>query len=211
MATDDLATHRTDPTAHDHQLRAVLKLHLQQRNAGRSTLMVDEMALAYGSVRADLVVVSELLEGFEIKAGNDTLKRMPAQMQAYDATFDRCSVVTVQSHLAKVLTLVPSWWGVLLVDNTPSLHVYREPRDNPMLDAAQLVRLLWREEALAKLDAIGQLKGYKTKPKLALFAKLVDCVALPELRDYVRSCLRARTQWRDADGSSMLKKQSRSA
>ncbi len=195
--------------AHDGQLRALLKTHLRTLPGADKTLVVDELDLAYGTVRADLAVIGERLEGFEVKAAHDVLTRLPKQMQAYDATFERCWLVTVEPHLAKALALVPSWWGVLVADAQATLRVHRDAGDNPLQDALHVAKLLWRDEALAKLDAIGKLAGFKTKPKLALFARLRDNLALPELTAYVCEALRARPDWRDENGNSVLASRTR--
>ena len=78
---------------HDHHLRAVLRAHLAPR-VGERNLLVDELLLAWGAVRADVTLVNGTLEGFEIKAAKDTLKRLPAQIEAYDAIFEYAWLVT---------------------------------------------------------------------------------------------------------------------
>ncbi len=210
-----------DTTAHDPQLRARLKTHLEQRLAsGTATqwppLIVDELALAYGAVRADVALIGARFEGFEIKAGRDTMVRLPRQMQAYDEVFERSWAVTVERHHDKVAALLPSWWGLLVTldgqgDASP-LVVVREARDNPMLDSAQLARLLWREEALALLEAQGLLtKALNRRPKLALFAALSQANEAGAMAALVRDVLRQRTGWRDEAGASTLTKNAKRA
>ena len=184
--------------AHDHQLRALLKEHLKARLTA-ADLLVDEFSLAYGAVRADLALVNGHLEGFEIKAGKDTLRRLPAQVDAYDKVFEYSWVVTTPSHLKDVRAVVPRGWGLLVArsdENGCELRHIRQPKRNVGRDAASLVRLLWRDEALAKLDALGLSHGLKSKPKIALFAALVDAMSVDELAEHVRYCLKARKDWR---------------
>ena len=186
-----------DATAHDYQLRRILKAHLAADTAEPNLLVIDELTLAYGAVRADVATIGARLEGFEIKAANDTLARLPRQVQAYDETFERCWAVTVQSHAAKVNALLPSWWGLLVTDDAgTALEVRRAARDNPMVSAAQLARLLWREEALELLAQRNLLTGYKTKPKIALFARIANHLSVQEVAAYVRQALRNRGDWR---------------
>jgi hypothetical protein len=154
-------------------------------------------------------LTSLCLEGFEIKAGNDTMVRLSRQVQAYDRVFERSWTVTVQAHLAKVEALLPSWWGLLVVEPGSALCVHRAARDNPMVEAVSAAKFLWRDEALALLEKHGLSKGMKSKPKLALFAKLADNVPLPVLLADVRAALKARTNWRDEAGNSVLAKKSR--
>ncbi len=184
--------------AHDRQIRALLHQHLRAR-LGAADLLVDELLLAYGAARADVALMNGHLEGFEIKADLDTLNRLPAQVEAYDKIFDYAWVVTTSTHLDAVRALVPRNWGVLLAQASEagaSLRQVRGAKPNGNRDASHLVRLLWRDEALAKLEELGLDKGLKSKPKIALFAALSQALPVDELADYVRSCLKARTDWR---------------
>lgn len=184
--------------AHDHQLRALLKEHLRGRICADDRL-VDEFQLAYGAVRADLALVNGHLEGFEIKAGNDTLVRLPHQVDAYDRVFEFSWVVTTQAHLADVRRTVPRTWGLLVAyadEHGASLRAVRSAKANRRRDGEHLARLLWRDELLNKLEELGLLKGLKSKPKIALFAALSAALPVEELADYVRNCLKARTDWR---------------
>ena len=45
-------------------------------------------------------------------------------------------------------------------------------------DREHLVRLLWRDEVLFKLNEMGLGKGVQSKPKLALYAVLAKALAL---------------------------------
>lgn len=78
--------------------------------------MVDELLLAWGAVRADVTLVNGTLEGFEIKAAKDTLKRLPAQIEAYDAIFEYAWLVTTTNHLREARAVLPVWWGILVAN-----------------------------------------------------------------------------------------------
>lgn len=186
------------PIAHDHQLRALLKVHLSERVRDED-LVVDEFSLAYGTVRADVALVNGHLEGFEIKAGRDTLERLVSQVDAYGKVFEYSWVVTTQSHLDGVRALVPRSWGLLVAVTdlaSAGLRQVRKAQPNRKRDAEHLVRLLWRDEVWFKLEELGLSKGLKTKPKLALFAVLAQALPVRDLGDYVRACLKARRDWR---------------
>lgn len=185
-------------TAHDHQLRAILKSHLSGRVSGRD-LLVDELLLAWGAVRADLALVNGHLEGFEIKAGRDTLQRLPAQVLAYNAIFDFSWMVTTKEHLSDIRGIVPTSWGLLVAESSEDvvqLVQVRKAKPNKQRSGDHLVRLLWRNEVLAKLDELGLSKGLRSKPKLVLFKALAQAMPVGELSNYVRECLKARTDWR---------------
>lgn len=197
---------------HDFQLRQLLRQHLGSRVCD-GDLLVEEFTLAYRAVRADLALVNGHLEGFEIKAGRDTLSRLPAQVEAYDKVFEYSWVVTTAGHVASAKDIVPKTWGVLLAEMANGelgLRVLRKPRRSAKRDPSHLVRLLWREEVLGKLEELGLSRGLKSKPKLVLYSALAQALPVDQLADYVRTCLKARQDWRAGealrvgDGSSRL-------
>ncbi|HYP82701.1 sce7726 family protein [Variovorax sp.] len=184
--------------AHDHQLRALLKVHLRAR-VGADDRVVDEFGLPYGAARADVALVNGHLEGFEIKAGRDTLKRLPAQVEAYNQVFEFSWVVTTPGHLSGVREVVPKGWGLLVAktdERGGELVQVRRAQRNAKRNAEHLARLLWREEAQAQLEALGLSKGLKSKPKIALFAALAEAMTADALSTYVRTCLKSRANWR---------------
>lgn len=201
-----------DVLAHDRQLRALLKAHLHERTTS-DDLVVDEFHLAFGTVRADVALVNGHLEGFEIKAGKDTLIRLPRQVVAYNKVFEFSWVVTTSAHLSEVRKLVPRKWGLMVAYADVSgsiLKPVRAAKRNAQRDRNHLVRLLWRDELLAKLEVLGLSKGLRSKPKIALFAALAAALPVDELAEYVRTCLKTRADWRvgatlrERDGSSHL-------
>lgn len=192
-----------DAVAHDHQLRVALKEHLSHRVTAEDRLL-DEFRLAYGTNRVDLALVNGHLEAFEIKAGKDNLNRLPAQVEAYEKVFEYSWVVTTQKHLANVRAAVPRGWGVMVAradEAGVALKEVRTAKRNGRRDPMHLARLLWRDELLAKLEELGQAKGLKSKPKLALYAALAAAMSVDELSDYVRGCLKSREDWRVGESS----------
>jgi hypothetical protein len=187
-----------DAVAHDHQLRKLLKNHLSMRVTG-DDLLVDEFKLAFGAVRADVALVNGHLEGFEIKAGKDTLARLPHQVEAYSKVFEFSWVVTTKAHLHDVRQLVPKNWGLMVAHASEAgatLKSVRTARRNFRRDGNHLARLLWRNELMAKLDELGLSKGLRSKPKIALYAALATALPVQPLTDYVRMCLKTREDWR---------------
>lgn len=185
-------------TSHDHQLRALLKVHLAPR-VGERDLLVDELLLAWGAARADLTLVNGTLEAFEIKAGKDTLKRLPAQVEAYNAVFEFAWLVTTSTHLDDARALLPSWWGILVAKDGKagvSIVQARSAKRNRTRQGDHIVRLLWRDEVLAKLEELGIARGLRSKSKLVLYEHLASAMPVDALGTYVRECLKARLDWR---------------
>lgn len=185
---------------HDSDIRQVLKRNLQKlHQAEPDTLVVDELGLHQGATRVDVAVVNGELIGYEIKSDQDTLVRLPTQVDLYSRILDRAVVVVGTNHLDAVSSMVPPWWGIneaTYDDGQVTLVQRREPFPNPGVDPHSLVRLLWRAEAIAVLEEVGGAKGLRSKPRQVLWDVLVDSFQLDDLRAIVRGRLKARTNWR---------------
>ena len=108
--------------------------------------------------RADLAVIGQSMDAFEIKTEHDTLRRLPRQALAYARVFDRCTAVVAEKHREPALEMLPRWWGVTTVRTNGSV-VFNELRRrdfNPEVDPDTLVRLLWRDEAVTALAGLGR-------------------------------------------------------
>ncbi len=194
------------PLARDYpvseaQIRTTLKESLvREYSNDRDTLILEELGLRHGAARVDLAVVNGLVHGFEIKSDNDTLDRLPRQVDIYNSVLDRITVAVGNRHLAKVVATVPRWWGIALATVSPncgvSLSRIRTPGDNPCQSILAVAKLLWRKEALALLKELGAAGGLLSKPRKAIYARLVE--VCPPVRIHARVCrqLRSRTDWR---------------
>src|SRR5690606_32363510 len=110
----------------------------------------------HGSVRADVAVINGIMDCYEIKSDRDTLQRLPEQIRAYNAVFDKVTLVVGFSHIYEALEIIPDWWGVKIAKtNTTGDVIFstiREPVPNTNKDKDAIARLLWREEALRILE-----------------------------------------------------------
>lgn len=140
--------------------------------------------------RVDLVVVGVRMHGFEIKTERDTLRRLPRQAIAYARVMDRCTLVLAEKHLEQAQSLLPNWWGISTIACNEHIRfrVVRPARRNPVVDAEVLVRLLWREEALAALQNLGVNPAPKSH-RASLWRELLERCSLVQLRSAVRGAL----------------------
>ena len=178
----------------EHEIRRALlddiaSLHLDD------TLVVEEMGLDQRAIRVDVAVVNGVLGGFEIKSDWDTLERLPAQRDTYNAVFDEITIVTGRRHLDKAMPLIPEWWGVIVAERAPDaapLVCERPARRNPSRDPEMLARLLWRDEAIDVLTRHG-LTGITSAPRRVLWTKLAQQLTVEELAIEVRTAFKARS------------------
>lgn len=164
------------------------------------TRVVDELDLCNGSARVDVAVMNGKLTCWEIKSPRDRLDRLPGQVDFYSRVSDEAWLVTDEAHLGAARPIVPEWWGLMMIgvapDGSPELVVERDATTNPEIDPAALVRLLWRDEAVAVLAEHGVAVAARA-PRRELWAALVDQLSADELRAAVRERLKARTGWRE--------------
>jgi hypothetical protein len=190
----------------DSDVRKAALIMLAARHEGDSTTrIVEEMGVWSGSVRVDIAVINGSLSGYEIKSDRDTLERLPFQQDLYSRVFDTVELIVGRRHVEKATPIIPHWWGVTLatdnnglVDLTP----VRAAESNPTIDAFLVAQLLWKEEAIAILDRCGLARGWKSKRAKLVHQHLAASLPLAELRGYVRTTLKNRTDWLKATASA---------
>lgn len=183
----------------DGDIREALQSALDNEHAeDPDTRFVPELDLC-GTVRVDLAVLNGYLAGYEIKSERDTLRRLPRQVAVYGRVLDFASLVVADRHLEHAMAHLPEWWGVRVASrlgDAVRVEQRRPPSLNGNVDATALVQLLWREEALGQLTALGLDGGLRSKPRRQLWQRLCEVLALDDLRSCVRERLKARTSWR---------------
>jgi len=164
-----------------------------------SSLVVDELGVMEGKYRIDVAVINGRLHGYEIKSAADNLDRLAAQQASYSQIFDRMTLVADERHVEEALKIIPSWWGLIAVsvkDGTPFLNEIWPSRQNCSMDPAALCQLLWRQEALEILSALGLAAGVRNGSRKLMWKLLAAVLSLDELRVAVSNKLKTRTEWR---------------
>lgn len=185
----------------DKIIRVGLRSYLNHLHSKDSKVrVVEEFGVEHGASRVDLAVVNGILHGYEIKSDRDTLSRLPEQMDAYNAVFDKVTLVVGKQHIYDAVNLVPDWWGILIAKIAPNSSVVfnciREPKENFTQRNISIARLLWRGEALRILEAAGKADGLRSKPRELIYQKLSAIFDQQILEDKVRDVLFFREDWR---------------
>ncbi len=191
----------TRDSMNDAEIRAHFhRQKLRRQHQSRSTLVVDELGLRHGACRADIAVVSGRLTGYEIKSDRDALSRLPAQIVAYNAVFDRVAVVACARHLPGICHLVPEWWGITVClpkrGGGVRFVTERACGDNQTVEPLSLAKLLWRTEVVGILREMGEAEKTLKAPRNTLYPVLIERLTLDSLRKRVRLYLRCRRDWR---------------
>jgi hypothetical protein len=180
----------------DPDVRRVLKQALVARHGGEAdTIVVEELGLCRGSVRADIAVINGLMKGFEIKSDRDTLQRLLTQASVYSRVFDTATLVTAERHVDAATLALPSWWGIEVIGNNGTLSELKQTRPNPRVDADSVALLLWRDEASSIL-AHASATVHRHETRQSLCSRLAAILPLDELRSAVREALKNRDDGR---------------
>jgi hypothetical protein len=181
-----------------HVRAAVLRRLDREYVDDPNTRVVEEMGLWAGSVRVDIAVINGELSGIELKSDRDTLERLPFQSEIYSRIFDRMELVVGARHKEKAKKQVPEWWTITVAaekDGTIQLETDRAGERNLEPDPYLIAQLLWKEEALAVLEAKGLAKGWRSKRAKLIHQRLASELPLAELSNNVRAVLKARDGW----------------
>ncbi len=167
----------TTLASHDSVIREFLFEYLDELYP--KNRIIEEMNI--DRARADVVMVTEdSIFGIEIKSDNDTYTRLANQVKVYNRFFDYNIVAVGSTHAAHISEHVPSWWGIITIeeiDGRLDFYYLRKPQMNPKVNVNKKLSILWRPE-LARIQEKNKLPKYKDKSKEFVRKKLLE--KLPE-------------------------------
>ncbi len=182
----------------DPDIRHALRIRLLAKHGqDGDTVFIEELGFCCGRVRIDLAAVNGRLHGYEIKSDRDSLRRLNAQAVAYGKVLDQATLVVGTRFLSEASRIVPAWWGVLHVRQTPRglrFRSVRKPRRNPQRDPRILVELLWADQAVALLEQRNAARGVRGKPRRVVWDRVCEHFGIDEIAAAVRVRLKARTE-----------------
>lgn len=193
-------SYQITPT-NDSMIRVILREKLEKKHSkDKHVRIIDELGLHHGDARVDIAVVNGVMHGYEIKSDQDTLLRLPEQIQVYNSVFDKMTLVVGKSHLYEAIKMIPDWWGVIVakadVDGNVIFNTIRKEENNKEQNQISVAKLLWREEALRILEDIDEAKGLRSKPRDLIYTKLSTVLDQKTLNKKVRETIFFRADWR---------------
>lgn len=179
---------------------AVHKKLLKKYHEDTTTLIIDELGICQGCARIDIAVVNGQLHGFELKSAKDNLSRLPNQVEYFSSVMDKMTLIVADNHFKEAIEIIPTWWGVKVASQGQrgAIHIstVRREKANKTVDPWALSQLLWHDEILDALANCGVITGVKSKPRWVLWEKLAQEMPLEQLKDFVRTTMKARSDWR---------------
>ncbi len=179
---------------------------LRRQHSQKDTLVIDELGLNHGKCRADIAVINGYLVGYEIKSNNDSLRRLEEQINAYNAVFDKISIVVGDRYIDSIKNYIPEWWGVILtvrgLRGSINFDIVRKAQTNKKIDPISIAQLLWRNEAEEILQQKKLPPKILRQPRAVLYEYLADTLNICELRKFVREYFKRRKNWRCPESPS---------
>lgn len=184
----------------DHIIRAIFhKTILAKDHLDNHTIIVDELGLQNGLIRADIAVLNGCMVGYEIKTQNDNLNRLPAQVAAYSDIFDKAYIIVAAKHLGKALIILPKWWGIYVItgdeNNGYTFENYRSASKNAGQKVISIVRLLWKDEVSEILTRGGDIVP-KSRKKSQLYELIAEKYTTEQFGPIALSYIKQRKSWR---------------
>lgn len=187
----------------DYDIRQALIETIKKENKthkSSSYRIVEELSICDGDARIDIAVANGRLCGYEIKSDVDTFERLPRQIEFYNTTFDKMTIVIGNKFIDKVASSVPEWWGIKIAYinrfGKVSIKNIRNGKVNKNIDALRLTQLLWKSEMIDILK-MNNIKGISNKSRYKLREIAADTIPLTEIKNHVRETIKNRTNWRE--------------
>lgn len=177
---------------------ALQRTHLKQFDEDGDSRIIQELDICNGEARIDIAIVNGHIHGLEIKSEQDTLARLPHQIDVYSKVFDYLTLVVARSHIDAARKILPKTWGIMQASMRKNVQLksIKGPELNNDTDAVAICQFLWKEELVALLEAhcLPPMPQKTTKIEFCQF--LSESVEKTCLVESVRKTLKARTSWR---------------
>ncbi len=158
----------------DKQIRPILKEWILTQDC--NARIYEEKAI--GASVCDVMAVTDVLSGYEIKSDADDLRRLKRQEHHYTCMFQYCWLVVGETQVKHAQEILDRKWGILCVRDD-NLTVIRQAR---RLDTGPYrpLHLLWKTE-LKNLLIKNGLPLYAQKSKEYIRDRLLEAVDKPTL------------------------------
>lgn len=177
----------------EKEIKAILIDWLFDKGMVDDAVVISEMVIANWSRRADIALANGRLYGFEIKSHFDTLKRLPGQVESFQAHFDKVIIVAASKFISAIERDYPSEIGILEVYESSGRAKIRQVRAGRICevkDVSRLTSLLTKSELekfVRQTSSLFQLGMSRSE-----LVHLCGSKAGRQLRIYVLNCIKER-------------------
>ena len=154
----------------DKEIRKILIEYLKA--LGNEIRIYQEKTI--GTSVCDVMAVTDVITGYEIKSDSDNYVRLDSQVSAYNKYFDKNYIVCGKSHVNSIGNRIPDDWGILRVTEN-EINVIREAKRNILVDRRRQLSILWKLE-LKNLLIKNDMPIYAQKEKGYIADVLSECV-----------------------------------
>ena len=154
-----------------------------------------------GSAVCDVMAVTDILTGYEIKSDLDNFSRLSSQINAYDMFFNKNYIVVGAGRAKSVAGKIPDYWGIICIDSG-SVSCVREARVNRNAREEQQLSMLWEVE-LRNLLIRNNMPAYALKGRQFIIERLAQSVCKSVLFCQIAAELKTRNYalfYGDEDG-----------
>ena len=184
------------PLITELMLRKAARNFLLPRLESPIDVLVDELVIPDGRARVDLALVNGHVEAFELKSDFDSLRRLPSQAERYEPYFDRITLVTTRRFSERAVSLLPTWWGIVVAEckrDKICLRWNRRALLNPSMRFEKQCQFLWKEDLLrlSRNHAVN-IKGRHAMGKEELTQVVMAAGVSRSLKSEMRTLLKSR-------------------
>lgn len=163
----------------EKEIRKILTSYLRANN---SKVRIFKEKSIGGSI-CDLMAVTDIISGYEIKSDLDNYSRLGMQVINYNKFFNKNYIVVGESHESSILDKIPAYWGIIVI-RSDNVVLQRAALDNPCLQIKRQLSILWKLE-INNLLTYFNLPLYAMKSKDFLIERLWESVSPNQISDRI--------------------------
>lgn len=171
----------------ESQIKTTLIDYLLSTNKTPLQFLKPEVRFADGRRRADLVIIDDYLQAFEIKSNFDNLLKLKDQVSDYSKCFEMLWIVTTKKHLTNVIKTCPKSIGILIIKNG-KVTEFRTATIRKKLSKFSLLKMINSHNIKLKLKAYKGITSQKMSTDTAR-ETLAKELKLNETIEFVKNYL----------------------
>jgi hypothetical protein len=183
----------------DPDLRRAMAATVARKLGSTRHVLVPEVDIRWSvPARADALLVSDRICGFEIKSDVDSLTRLPRQVEAYGQVVERAYLVVGEKYQDRATAIVPDWWNIWVANwagQEVRVRQVRKGRLNPDINPLAVTSFLSRQHLTSTLNNLGE-KRLSSVPVDDLRGLFVARLGARRTLEVTREHLLARKDWR---------------